>query len=321
MLILCLLERRILMSIDALKINKINYISKYAIKRIPSVEQENIVIDIDNLQIDSMYKPYLREFINKTSNFNFRNINQTLETLSITNIKFPETLLKNNEGEYSISENKIRIRKDNIDSLYHELFHAFTSWREDSSIGCGFYQEDLGYNIGSSLDEGYTDLLFKDIFNNEINYTVEANIANKLQLILTKEKMQEMYTSNNLIDIVEFLSQYSSKQESVSFIILMDKLDKYNYENKKTIRLMNILSNYLVDVYVNALSFDYQVGVITYADIYDKLDIFKEEFVKYAFDDKKIEKNYLRSSDYLDITSKLSNDYFQKQLAIRKTYY
>ncbi len=309
------------MSIDALKINKINYISKYAIKRIPSVEQENIVIDIDNLQIDSMYKPYLREFINKTSNFNFRNINQTLETLSITNIKFPETLLKNNEGEYSISENKIRIRKDNIDSLYHELFHAFTSWREDSSIGCGFYQEDLGYNIGSSLDEGYTDLLFKDIFNNEINYTVEANIANKLQLILTKEKMQEMYTSNNLIDIVEFLSQYSSKQESVSFIILMDKLDKYNYENKKTIRLMNILSNYLVDVYVNALSFDYQVGVITYADIYDKLDIFKEEFVKYAFDDKKIEKNYLRSSDYLDITSKLSNDYFQKQLAIRKTYY
>ena len=302
------------MSIDNLKINKINYISKYAIKRIPSVEQENIIIDIDNLQIDSIYKPYLREFINKTNNFNFRNINQTLETLSITNIKFPETLLKNKEGEYSISENKIRIRKDNIDSLYHELFHAFTSWREDSSIGCGFYQEDLGYNIGSSLDEGYTDLLFNDIFNSEINYTVEANIANKLQLILTKEKMQEMYTSNNLIDIVEFLSQYSSKQESVSFIILMDKLDKYNYENKKTIRLMNILSNYLVDVYVNALSFDYQVGVITYADIYDKLDIFKEEFVKYAFDDKKIEKNYLRSSDYLDITSKLSNDNFRKEL-------
>ena len=309
------------MSIDALKINKINYISKYVIKRIPSVEQENIVIDIDNLQIDSMYKPYLREFINKTSNFNFRNINKTLETLNITNIKFPESLLKVKEGDYSIIENKIRIRKDKIDSLYHELFHAFTSWREDSAIGCGFYQEDLGYNIGSSLDEGYTDLLFNDIFNSEINYTVEANIANKLQLILTKEKIQEMYTSNNLIDIVEFLSQYSSKQESVSFIILMDKLDKYNYENKKTIRLMNILSNYLVDVYINALSFDYQVGVITYADIYDKLDIFKEEFVKYAFDDKKIEKNYLRSSDYLDITSKLSNDYFQKQLAIRKTCY
>ena len=304
------------MSIDNLKINKINYISKYAIKRIPSVEQENIIIDIDNLQIDSIYKPYLREFINKTSNFNFRNINQTLETLSITNIKFPETLLKNNEGEYSISENKIRIRKDNIDSLYHELFHAFTSWREDSAIGCGFYQEDLGYNIGSSLDEGYTDLLFKDIFNNEINYTVEANIANKLQLILTKEKMQEMYTSNNLIDIVEFLSQYSSKQESVSFIILMDKLDKYNYENKKTIRLMNILSNYLVDIYINDLVIKYQSGMITYTDIHDKLGAFKEEFVKYAFDDKKLEKEYLRSSDYFDITSKLSNDHFQKQLVI-----
>ena len=314
MLILCLLERRILMSIDALKINKINYISKYAIKRIPSVEQENIIIDIDNLQIDSMYKPYLREFINKTSNFNFRNINKTLETLNITNIKFPESLLKIKEGDYSIIENKIRIRKDKIDSLYHELFHAFTSWREDSAIGCGFYQEDLGYNIGSSLDEGYTDLLFKDIFNNEINYTVEANIANKLQLILTKEKMQEMYTSNNLIDIVEFLSQYSSKQESVSFIILMDKLEKYNHRYKKSINIMNILSNYLVDVYINALSFDYQVGVITYADIYDKLDIFKEEFIKHAFDEEKIKQEYLRSTEYLDITSKLSNKNFREEL-------
>ena len=302
------------MSIDALKINKINYISKYAIKRIPSVEQENIVIDIDNLQIDSMYKPYLREFINKTSNFNFRNINKTLETLNITNIKFPESLLKVKEGDYSIIENKIRIRKDKIDSLYHELFHAFTSWREDSAIGCGFYQEDLGYNIGSSLDEGYTDLLFKDIFNNEINYTVEANIANKLQLILTKEKMQEMYTSNNLIDIVEFLSQYSSKQESVSFIILMDKLDKYNYENKKTIRLMNILSNYLVDVYVNVLVEFYSQGKFDKEDINIFFSIFKEEFTKYAFYNDDIEKEYLRSSDYLDITSKLSNDNFRKEL-------
>ena len=302
------------MSIDALKINKINYISKYAIKRIPSVEQENIVIDIDNLQIDSMYKPYLREFINKTSNFNFRNINKTLETLNITNIKFPESLLKVKEGDYSIIENKIRIRKDKIDSLYHELFHAFTSWREDSAIGCGFYQEDLGYNIGSSLDEGYTDLLFKDIFNNEINYTVEANIANKLQLILTKEKMQEMYTSNNLIDIVEFLSQYSSKQESVSFIILMDKLDKYNYENKKTIRLMNILSNYLVDVYVNVLVEFYSQGKFDKEDINISFSIFKEEFTKYAFYNDDIEKEYLRSSDYLDITSKLSNDHFREQL-------
>ena len=309
------------MSIDALKINKINYISKYAIKRIPSVEQENIVIDIDNLQIDSMYKPYLREFINKTSNFNFRNINKTLETLNITNIKFPESLLKVKEGDYSIIENKIRIRKDKIDSLYHELFHAFTSWREDSAIGCGFYQEDLGYNIGSSLDEGYTDLLFNDIFNSEINYTVEANIANKLQLILTKEKMQEMYTSNNLIDIVEFLSQYSSKQESVSFIILMDKLDKYNYENKKTIRLMNILSNYLVDVFVNVLVEFYSQGKFDKEDINIFFSIFKEEFTKYAFYNDDIEKEYLRSSDYLDITSKLSNGYFQKQLAIRKTCY
>ena len=126
--------------------------------------------------------------------------------------------------------------------------------------------------------------------------------------------MQEMYISNNLIDIVEFLSKYSSKQESVSFVILMDKLDKYNYKSKKTIRLMNILSNYLVDVYINYLVIKYQSGMITYTDIHNKLGIFKEEFVKYVFDDKKLEKNYLRCSDYLDITSKLSNGNFREEL-------
>ena len=126
--------------------------------------------------------------------------------------------------------------------------------------------------------------------------------------------MQEMYTSNNLIDIVEFLSQYSSKQESVSFIILMDKLDKYNYENKKTIRLMNILSNYLVDVYVNVLVEFYSQGKFDKEDINIFFSIFKEEFTKYAFYNDDIEKEYLRSSDYLDITSKLSNGNFREEL-------
>ena len=77
---------------------------------------------------------------------------------------------------------------------------------------------------------------------------------------------------------------------------------------------MSILSNYLVDVYINDLVTQYEVGILSYADIYNKLDKFKDIFVKYAFDDKKLKKKYLRSSDYLDITSKLSNGNFQKQL-------
>lgn len=78
---------------------------------------------------------------------------------------------------------------------------------------------------------------------------------------------------------------------------------------------MNILSNYLVDVYVNVLVEFYSRGKFDKEDINIFFSIFKEEFTNYAFyDDDYIEKEYLRSSDYLDITSKLSNDHFREQL-------
>ncbi len=77
---------------------------------------------------------------------------------------------------------------------------------------------------------------------------------------------------------------------------------------------MNILSNYLVDVYVNVLVEFYSRGKFDKEDINIFFSIFKEEFTNYALYDDDIEKEYLRSSDYLDISSKLSNDYFREEL-------
>ena len=65
---------------------------------------------------------------------------------------------------------------------------------------------------------------------------------------------------------------------------------------------------------MNVLIEYYSRGKFDKADINIFLSIFNEEFTKYAFYNDDIEKEYLRSSDYLDITSKLSNDHFQKQL-------
>lgn len=94
----------------------------------------------------------------------------------------------------------------------------------------------------------------------------------------------------------------------------MDKLDNYDYESKEAINLLSILSNYLVDVYLNFLAENYSLGIIDNADVDKELTKFKDRFFKHAFDDKKLKKEYLKSSDYLDITSKLSNDHFYKQL-------
>ena len=143
---------------------------------------------------------------------------------------------------------------------------------------------------------------------------IEANIVSKVELMLGKEKMRNMYTSNDLMGLIKFLSKHSSKQEAIGFITMMDKLDNYDYESKEAINLMNILSNYLVNVYLNFLAENYSLGIIDNADVNNELSRFKDKFVKYAFDDKELKKEYLKSSDYLDITSKLSNSNFREEL-------
>ena len=143
---------------------------------------------------------------------------------------------------------------------------------------------------------------------------IEANIARKTELILGEKNMQNFYASNNLYAIIKFLSKFSSEEEAIAFINSVDKLSIYRNNIKKSIQIMNILSNYLVDVYVNVLVEFYSRGKFDKEDINIFFSIFKEEFTNYALYDDDIEKEYLRSSDYLDISSKLSNGNFREEL-------
>lgn len=303
------------MAIKNLNINKLKcaFFYQKILELEPILGKQEITIDINELTIDEKYKPYIKKFIKKTkADFNFRNPNETLRTLKVTKLKKSKAKKHGATGYYNFYNNKIKIYI--IDTIYHELFHAFTYHETAKNYFCGFNQGNDYLDIANSLNEGYTDLLTKRYFDIEIAYMMEANIASKIELMLGKEKMRSMNTANDLRGLIEFLSKHSSKQEAIGFITMMDKLDNYDYESKKAINLMNILSNYLVDVYLNFLAENYSLGIIDNADVNSELTKFKDKFVKHAFDDKKLKKEYLRSSDYLDITSKLSNGNFQKQL-------
>ena len=67
----------------------------------------------------------------------------------------------------------------------------------------------------------------------------------------------------------------------------MDKLDNYDYESKEAINLLSILSNYLVDVYLNFLAENYSLGIIDNADVNNELTKTKDKVVKHSVDDKK----------------------------------
>ena len=304
------------MAMNNLRINKIKF--EYLLKNIKPVEQikdkQEITVDIDKLTIDEKYKQYIKEFIKKTSaNFNFRNPNEKLETLTIKQKTILQTLLfPTSEAYYNSLNNKIYAGKRIEDSIYHELFHAFTTYKENVfSIYSGFNYINIDTDIARRLSEGYTDLLANRYFDSVVSYMIEANIARKTELILGEKNMQNLYASNNLYAIIKSLSKFSSEEEAIAFISFVDKLSIYRNNIKKSIQIMNILSNYLVDVYVNVLVEFYLRGKFDKEDINIFFSIFKEEFTNYALYDDFIEKEYLRSSDYLDITSKLSNGNFQ----------
>ena len=305
--------------INNLKINKIKF--KYLLKNIKPVEEiedkQEITVDIDKLTIDEKYKPYVKEFVKKTSaNFNFRNPNEKLETLTIKQKTILQTLLfPTSEAYYNDLNNKIYAGKRIEDSIYHELFHAFTTYKENNfSIYSGFNYTNIHTDIARRLSEGYTAVLTNRYFDIDDAYMIEANIARKTELILGEKNMQNLYASNNLYAIIKSLSKFSSEEEAIAFINSVDKLGIYKNNIKKSIQIMNMLSNYLVDVYVNVLVKFYSRGKFDKEDINIFFSIFKEEFTNYAFYNDYIEKEYLRSSDYLDITSKLSNDHFREQL-------
>ncbi len=305
--------------VNNLKINKIKF--KYLLKNIKPVEhikdKQEITVNIDELTIDEKYKPYIKEFVKKTStNFNFRNPNKKLKTLDLKQKTILQTLMQpTSEAIYNSLNKKIYTGKNIDDSIYHELFHAFTTYKENIfSIYSGFNYINIDTDIARRLSEGYTDLLANRYFDSVVSYMIEANIARKTELILGEKNMQNFYTSNNLYAIIKFLSKFSSEEEAIAFISFVDKLSIYRNNIKKSIQIMNILSNYLVDVYVNVLVEFYSRGKFDKEDINIFFSIFKEEFTNYAFYDDDIEKEYLRSSDYLDISSKLSNDYFREEL-------
>ena len=305
--------------VNNLKINKIKF--KYLLKNIKPVEQikgkQEITVDIDELTIDEKYKPYIKEFVKKTStNFNFRNPNEKLKTLDLKQKTILQTLLfPTSEAYYNDLNNKIYAGKRIEDSIYHELFHVFTTYKENIfSTVSGFNYINIHTDIARRLNEGYTDLLANRYFDSVVSYMIEANIVRKTELILGEKNMQNLYASNNLYAIIKSLSKFSSEEEAIAFISSVDKLGIYRNNIKKSIQIMNILSNYLVDVYVNVLVEFYSRGKFDKEDINIFFSIFKEEFTNYAFYNNDIEKEYLRSSDYLDITSKLSNDHFREQL-------
>ena len=266
--------------------------------------------------IDSEFKVFVETFLSATSNrFQFNDLERKLRTLEVGYISSFMSTIMGIYGYYDIDDHKISVSRRNVESIYHELFHAMSSFRANENInGCGFFQSINGVDIAYMFDEGYTDFLSYRYFENEISYNIAANMAYKIELMISREKMESMYSLNQLSGIISFLSQNSSLYNAIKFLMLLDKFGFYNDLNKKYISTFNALSNYLVDVYLKYLSKLYGLGKINRNTLLEKLELFEFAFVDHAFDDEDEKEYYLQSSEYFDIVSKLNVNSFQKTL-------
>ena len=131
----------------------------------------------------------------------------------------------------------IHDKKDDI-TLYHELFHASSSYHNESveEVFSGFHsqQPNLKRNIGLGLNEGYTELLTERYFGKyeDSGYKNEMHYAKLLEHIVGSSIMQTLYFNHDVNSLIVELTKYNSLKNALKFLddldtfIILDELTK-----------------------------------------------------------------------------------------------
>ena len=280
----------------------------------PTVKSDEFITKQSSSCLSGELNSFLQLFLKKTNNmFSFENLDKKLSELEIKKLSSFHRAFLGIGGYYDIDKHQIKVTHPIEENIYHELFHAFTSFRiSDDVYGSGFFFYNKGKSIGYMFDEGYTDYLTTKYFDNAVFYRKEANIAQKVELIVGKGEMEKMYSSNNLVRLTSFLSSFSSFDDTVKFLMLMDKFSIRGCVTYEELGIINDVSNYLVDIYINYLTTMYKNGFIEMPELIDRLEEFKMHFSDYIFENEFDTYSYEKSSDYVDITHKLTKKYAQK---------
>lgn len=198
------------------------------IEKLASQRFGNAVIEFAKVIIDKFPLKVLTNFYN---NLNELKINPK-------NFDFENLILKTNTAAaYNTKKNKIEVNGDNYKStIYHELFHMASSTYKDGICYSGFKQATFKVNLGTGLNEGYTQLLTQRYFsyNEEVfgPYKFEVEIAREVEKIVGKEKMEELYLHSNLLGLINELKSYASADEIMKFISGLDFLSDHLDDKK-----------------------------------------------------------------------------------------
>lgn len=134
---------------------------------------------------------------------------------------------------YLIDTNTIHIADpNNLECLYHELFHMASTKEEDGYYFCGFLFEKGGEKAFNYFNEGYTELLTNRYF--KISYIgahiVDMKLASIVENIIGQSEMESLYLRADIDGLVDLMSRYCSEDEAR---LLLYNIDLYNQLKKQ----------------------------------------------------------------------------------------
>lgn len=181
-------------------------------------------------ELEEQIKDFLIIMLENFPTFPIERFKETFATLNINN--------RIAEDSHSFYYNNLMSKSINIlkkADLFHEFLHFASDKNCEGIVMVGFeYTDKNNKRLGRGLNEGYTQLLANRYAPSSENMFVEfytINIVEKLEEVIGREKMGDLYFNGNLFDIVNELTQLSSEEEAKHFILDLDELCK-NYSIK-----------------------------------------------------------------------------------------
>lgn len=159
----------------------------------------------------------------KNPNFDLSNFYNRFNDIMFFDVKFPIIVNGLFHPTLNVIVNLDHSKEADL-TVTHELFHAASS---KNLFSFGFQHSILSNGhtgrqilIGRWLNEGYTELLNIRYFGSDYgrSYIHEVFLMNKLEHIIGKEKMEQLYISSDLKGLINEINKYLDKKETMSFI-------------------------------------------------------------------------------------------------------
>lgn len=154
---------------------------------------------------------------------------------------------------YNVFNNSIFLHEKNPENyVFHELFHAASAAGEDNAFCVGFANYSKS-SFGVGINEGYTQLLTNRYFpcdKSYLFYPYLTKVASILEYIIGKDDMQSMYMRGELNLLFNKLSSFSSEQDALNFINILDNICSHLYKKGLNNESKVILNQSLYEINV-----------------------------------------------------------------------